>query len=109
LDVEIARLPETLRLAVVHCDLEGMTQAQAAAQLQWSKWTTHYWLAERRAWLKYRRAQRGLEPNGAMLGTTLLGEARAVIRAGWSEATVYAALATVNSTMTVGVVSAAAH
>ena len=29
---EIARLPEKYRLAVVHCDLEGMTQAQAAAQ-----------------------------------------------------------------------------
>ena len=30
---EIARLPEKYRLAVVHCDLEGMTQAQAAGQL----------------------------------------------------------------------------
>ena len=30
---EIARLPEKYRLAVVHCDLEGMTKAQAAGQL----------------------------------------------------------------------------
>ena len=33
---EIARLPEKYRLAVVLCDLEGMTQAQAAGQLHWS-------------------------------------------------------------------------
>jgi RNA polymerase sigma factor (sigma-70 family) len=106
---EIARLPEKLRLAVVHCDLEGMTQAQAAAQLHWSERTIHSRLAEGRARLKRRLARRGLEPDGAMLGTVLLGEARAVIPAGWNEATVRAALTTLNRTMAVGVVSAAAH
>ena len=106
---EIARLPEKLRLAVVHCDLEGMTQAQAAAQLHWSERTIHHRLAEGRARLKRRLARRGLEPDGAILGTVLLREARAAIPAGWSEATVRAALATVNPTMTVGVVSAAAN
>ena len=106
---EIARLPEKLRLAVVHCDLEGMTQAQAAAQLHWSERTIHYRLAEGRARLKRRLARRGLEPDGAILGTVLLGEARAAIPAGWSEATVRAAIATVNPTMAVGVVSAAAN
>ena len=39
LHAEIARLPEKYRLAVVHCDLEGMPQAQAAGQLQWSERT----------------------------------------------------------------------
>ena len=106
---EIARLPEKLRLAVVHCDLEGMTQAQAAAQLHWSERTIHSRLAEGRARLKRRLARRGLEPDGAILGTVLLREARAAVPAGWSEATVRAALATVNPTMTVGVVSAAAN
>ena len=106
---EIARLPEKLRLAVVHCDLEGMTQAQAAAQLHWSERTIHHRLAEGRARLRRRLARRGLEPDGAILGTVLLREARAAVPAGWSEATVRAALATVNPTMTVGVVSAAAH
>ena len=106
---EIARLPEKLRLAIVHCDLEGMTQAQAAAQLHWSERTIHSRLAEGRARLKRRLARRGLEPDGAVLGTVLLREARAAVPAGWSEATVRAALATVNPTMTVGVVSAAAH
>ena len=56
-----------------------------------------------------RLARRGLEPDGAILGTVLLREARAAIPAGWSEATVRAALATVNPTMAIGVVSAAAH
>ncbi len=49
---EIARLPEKYRLAVVHCDLEGMTQAQAAGQLHWSRRTLQLRLAEGRARLK---------------------------------------------------------
>ncbi len=49
---EIARLPEKYRLAVVHCDLEGMTQAQAAEQLHWSERTLHHRLAEGRARLE---------------------------------------------------------
>ena len=104
-----ARLPEKYRLAVVHCDLEGMTQAQAAGQLHWSERTIHYRLAEGRARLKRRLARRGLAPDGATLGAVLLAEARAAVPAAWSEATVRAAVATVNHTMTVGVVSAAAN
>ena len=106
---EIARLPEKYRLAVVHCDLEGMTQAQAAGQLHWSERTLHHRLAEGRARLKRRLARRGLAPDGATLGAVLLREARAAVPAAWSEATVRAAVATVNHTMTVGVVSAAAQ
>ena len=59
---EIARLPEKYRLAVVHCDLEGMTQAQAAEQLHWSERTIHHRLAEGRARLRRRLARRGLAP-----------------------------------------------
>ena len=106
---EIARLPEKYRLAVVHCDLEGMTQAQAAGQLHWSERTLHHRLAEGRARLRRRLARRGLAPDGATLGAVLLREARAAVPAAWSEATVRAAVATVNPTMTVGVVSAAAQ
>ena len=62
---EIARLPEKYRLAVVHCDLEGMTQAQAAGQLHWSERTIHHRLAEGRARLRRRLARRGLAPDGA--------------------------------------------
>ena len=65
---EIARLPEKYRLAVVLCDLEGMTQAQAAGQLHWSERTLHRRLAEARARLKRRLARRGLAPDGATSG-----------------------------------------
>jgi RNA polymerase sigma factor (sigma-70 family) len=106
---EIARLPERYRLAVVHCDLEGMTQAQAAGQLHWSERTIHHRLAEGRARLKRRLARRGLAPDGATLGAVFLCEARAVVPAAWTEATVHAAVATVNHTITVGIVSAAAQ
>src|SRR5580693_2129574 len=33
---EIARLPERYRLPILFCDLEGLSQAQAARQLHWS-------------------------------------------------------------------------
>ena len=46
---EIARLPEKFRLAIVLCDLEGMTQAQAAGELHWSERALRYRLAEGRA------------------------------------------------------------
>ena len=106
---EIARLPEKFRLAVVHCDLEGMSQAQAAAQLHWSRRTLQLRLAEARARLKRRLARRGLAPSSATLGVILLCEARAAVPQAWSEATVRAALATVNHAVTVGVVSATAQ
>ena len=56
-----------------------------------------------------RLARRGLAPDGAALGVVLLREARAAVPAAWNEATVRAAVAAVNPTMTVGAVSAAAR
>jgi RNA polymerase sigma factor (sigma-70 family) len=106
---EIALLPEKYRLAVVHCDLEGMTQAQAAEQLHWSRRTLQNRLAEGRARLGRRLTRRGLVPDGATLGAVLLREAQAAVPAPWREATVRAAVAMVNHTVTVGVVSATAR
>jgi RNA polymerase sigma factor (sigma-70 family) len=106
---EIARLPEKYRLAIVHCDLEGLTQVQAAGQLHWSERTLRHRLAEGRARLGRRLARRGLAPNGAALGAVFSREARAAVPAAWSEATVRAAVAVVNPTMTVGAVSLAAQ
>ncbi len=106
---EISRLPEKYRLAVVHCDLEGMTQAEAAGRLHWSERTIRSRLAEGRARLKRRLARRGLEPDGAALGAVLMRKARAAVPAAWREATIRAALATTNPAMTVGGVSAAAQ
>ena len=105
---EIARLPEKCRLAVVTCDPQGMTQAQAAGQLQWSERTIHSRLAEGRARLK-RLTRRGLAPDDLMLSSVFLREAKAAVPAAWTEAAVRAALATVNHTVTAGVVSAAVH
>jgi RNA polymerase sigma factor (sigma-70 family) len=105
---EIGRLPERYRLAVVHCDLEGMTQAQAASQLRWSERTIHSRLAEGRARLKRGLARRGLALGGANLGAVFVREARAGVPPAWSEAAVRSALATVNHTMAAGTVSAAA-
>ena len=105
---EIAGLPEKYRLAVVHCDLEGMTQAQAASQLHWSERTIHSRLAEGRARLKRRLAKRGLALGAAALGAVFVHEARAALPPMCSEATVRAALATLNPTLTAGSVSAAA-
>ena len=106
---EIARLPEKYRLAIVLCDLEGMTQAQAAGQLHWSERTLRHRLAEGRARLKRRLGRRGLVPDGAMLGAVCLREARALVPAGWQEATVRAALDVFNHSVAAGAVSATAH
>ena len=73
---EITRLPEKYRLAVVHCDLEGMTQAEAARQLHWSERTIHHRLAEGRARLKRRLARRGLAPDGRAMGAVFPAQRR---------------------------------
>jgi RNA polymerase sigma factor (sigma-70 family) len=105
---ELARLPEKFRLPIVLCDLEGMTQAQAARQLHWSERALRYRLVEGRARLKRRLARHGLAPDGAMLAAVFLREARATVPTFWQEATVRAALDMVNHTITAGAVSAAA-
>jgi len=105
---EVARLPEKQRLAVVLCDMEGKTQTQAALELEWSERTLRRRLAEARERLKARLARRGQVLQSGMSEVLLIQGARSTVPAAWSEATVRAALATVNHTMTVGVVSAAA-
>ena len=105
---EIARLPEKLRRAVILCDLERVPQARAAAELRLSERTLQRRLSEGRERLKARLIRRGLAQEGGMLGAVFLREACSAVPAAWGEATVRAALATVNHSMTVGVVSAAA-
>lgn len=106
LDEEIARLPEKQRLAIVYCDLEGLTQEQAAGQLRWSKRTLQHRLASGRARLRCRLARRGLAPEAATLGAVLALQARTSVSAACLEATVRAAVASVSPTRAVGVVSA---
>ncbi len=106
---ELARLPEKLRRAIVLCDLQRVPQAQAAAELRLSERTLQRRLSEGRERLKARLIRRGLAQEAGMLGAVFLREARDTLPAAWSEATVHAAMATVNHTMTVGIVSTAAR
>jgi len=105
---EIARLPEKFRLAIVLCDLQGVPQDRAAGELQLSERTLRRRLSEGRERLKARLGRRGLAPEGGMLGAVILREAQSAVPPAWAEATVRAALATVNNTITIGVVSTAA-
>jgi RNA polymerase sigma factor (sigma-70 family) len=106
---EIDRLPEEHRLAIVLCELEGLTQAQAAVALNWSERTLRRRLAEARDRLKARLGRRGLEPADGLLGAVFLREARAPVPPPWREATVRAALEILDPAVTAGTVSAAAQ
>ena len=69
---EIARLPEKHRLAVILCELEGMTHVQAAVELNWSERTLRRRLAEARERLKARLLRRDLGLDDATLGAVFL-------------------------------------
>ncbi len=56
---EIDRLPESQRLPVVLCDLEGLSYGQAAARLRWTVPTLRCRLAKGRQRLKGRLTRRG--------------------------------------------------
>ena len=105
---EIARLPERYRHVVVLCDMEGKTQAEAALELDWSERTLRRRLAEARERLKARPARRGLAQNNGMLAALFLRESRTVVPVAWGEATVRAAIASIEHMVTAGAVSAGA-
>jgi RNA polymerase sigma factor (sigma-70 family) len=106
---EVAQLPRKYRLALVLCDLEGMTQAQAACDLAWSERTLRRRLAWARDRLKARLSRRGLAPDDAMLGAVFLRESRALVPAAWQNATVHAALGVLDHAIALGTVSMAAQ
>jgi RNA polymerase sigma factor (sigma-70 family) len=60
LHAEIDRLPDSQRLPVVLCDLEGLTYEQAATRLRWTVPTLRNRLARGRQRLKTRLTRRGL-------------------------------------------------
>ena len=62
---EINRLPESQRLPVVLCDLEGLTYNQAADQLRWTVPTLRCRLARARQRLKGRLLRRGFRRSGS--------------------------------------------
>jgi RNA polymerase sigma factor (sigma-70 family) len=74
LDVEIVRLPETLRLPLLLCALEGQTQEQAARQLGWPARTLKARLSRARELLRRRLRQRGVPATALTAGAIGSGE-----------------------------------
>jgi hypothetical protein len=69
----LSRLPGAYRAAVVACDLEGHTRAEAAGRLGWSEGTVASRLARGRALLADRLSRRGLAMPAAGLLVALGG------------------------------------
>jgi RNA polymerase sigma factor (sigma-70 family) len=75
LDEEIGRLPEKYRLPVILCYLEGMTNDEAAQQLNCPRGTIAIRLARARDRLRVRLIRRGLALSAAMLAAMLADNA----------------------------------
>jgi RNA polymerase sigma factor (sigma-70 family) len=106
---EIALLPEKLRQAIVLCDLQSAPQVRAARELRLSERTLQRRLSEGRARLKARLTRRGLAPEGGVLGSAFLRAVGVAVPPTWSQATVQAALASVDHSITIVAGSAAAQ
>jgi RNA polymerase sigma factor (sigma-70 family) len=71
LDQELARLPDSYRVVVVLCDLQGKTRKEAARQLGLPEGTVASRLARTRAMLAKRLARHGLAVSGGTLAAVL--------------------------------------
>jgi RNA polymerase sigma factor (sigma-70 family) len=90
---EVGRLPKKYRTVVVLCDLERLTQAQAAHQLGWPPGTVRSRLARARDRLRVRLTRRGLGPGASSPGAWSADKpASTLLPALLEEATVLAAL-----------------
>src|SRR5438874_1833261 len=89
-DGEVQRLPQTYRLPVLLCCLEGRTQDEAARQLGWSPGSVKGRLERGRARLHARLVRRGLTLSVALTAAEV---ARGSASAGLFAGTVQAALA----------------
>jgi len=90
---EVNRLPQGYRAAVVLCDLEGLTQQQAALQLGWPAGTVRSRLARGRGRLRDRLIRRGLAPPTVPAGGSHTRETRSsTLSTTLAEATIRAAM-----------------
>ncbi len=102
---EVDRLPESLRLPVVLCDLEGLTYEQAAGRLHWTEPTLRHRLVRARQRLRHRLSRRGV--TGAALGVAIASSrASAAVPTALEESVVAAATGGASS-MAVGVLAQA--
>jgi RNA polymerase sigma factor (sigma-70 family) len=79
LDEELLRLPETLRLPLVLCYLEGLTQDEAAHHLNWSLSTLRRRLDRGREVLRLRLTRRGIAFSSALVALAVTIPARAAV------------------------------
>jgi len=92
-DEEVNRLPQGYRVAVVLCDLEGLTQEQAALRLGWPAGTVRSRLARGRVRLRDRLVRRGLAPPAVAAGGSHARETRlSPLPTTLAEATIRAAM-----------------
>jgi RNA polymerase sigma factor (sigma-70 family) len=92
LDLELSRLPDKYRAAIVLCDLEGKTRREAARQLDIPDGTVSSRLTTGRALLAKRLSRHGLSVPGGVLGTVLSrGAASAGVPASVVSSTIKAA------------------
>jgi RNA polymerase sigma factor (sigma-70 family) len=90
IDDALAALPESLRLPLVLCYLQGLTRDEAATQLGWSLSTLRGRLERGRERLRAELLRRGVSLSVG-LATVLLSESAATAAPGWSAAVARAA------------------
>ena len=104
---ELDRLPEKYRAAIVLCDLESLTQEEAAAQLRQPARTFRRRLAEGRELLRARLTRRGLIHAAGSLSSGLAPAAtRGPVAIAWADTTVRAAMRVASGQATTLVISA---
>jgi RNA polymerase sigma factor (sigma-70 family) len=91
LDLELSRLPDKYRTAIVLCDLEGKKLKEAARQLGCPEGTLAARLARGRAMVAKRLARHGLAVTGGVLATVLSQSASAGVPAPVVSSTIKAA------------------
>ena len=106
---EVARLPESYKAAVVLCELEGLTQAEAALLLGRSERTVSRHLIRARSLLRIRLTRRGLAPTATWLTSVLAADsASAAVTETIVDATARAAMRFASGVSTAGAVPASA-